>query len=112
MDVKSITCAAVVITAYCLLPTAYYPAYCQIPELPPVGGGSNNPAPKPPLPPNDRDPIPPPLSVPPSAGGEAARLLPPVPAPGSGTGAGSNDLELVEKVIEARRNYANSLKVL
>jgi TolA-binding protein len=44
---------------------------------------------------------------------DGARLLPPASSPGnSGAGSGGNDIELIEKVIQARRNYAESLKAL
>src|SRR5262245_42729627 len=71
-------------------------AVAQAPELPPVGGKPSEP-PAPPLPP---------LTVPGEADGPA-RLQP--PRPGSALAA---DLELIEKVLEARRTYANSLKAL
>jgi hypothetical protein len=47
------------------------------------------------------------LSIPPPPSGDPARLLPPTPSSSAGA-----DTELIEKVIEARRNYANSLKAL
>lgn len=61
----------------------------QIPELPPIGGSA---------------PPPPPIPAP-----------PPLPAPGnppSRPPAGTSDLELIERVLETRRNYAASLKEL
>jgi hypothetical protein len=80
--------------------------------LPPVGGGD----PKPPsLPPaGGGDPRIPPASIP-NPGGRA-RLGDPDPgmpsAPAAADGPRGGDLEFVEKVIDARRAYANSLKAL
>src|SRR5262245_49599536 len=101
MDVSRTKRALIFLTAGCFLPAAgcFLPAarcllpaaYCQVPELPPIGGGSNNPRnDAPPLPPLDKEPAPPPLSIPPGAGsGDAARLLPPVPATNSGSSGGT-----------------------
>jgi len=80
----------------------------QVPELPPIGGTPNSRTATPPANPN-QPPGPPPLTIPGSTpNGDPARLLPPTPT-SSGAAA---DTELIEKVIEARRNYANSLKAL
>lgn len=65
----------------------------QPPELPPIGGGSREPGP-PPLPP---------ISAP-RTGEPAANLPPPLPPRG--------DLELIERVIAARKAYAAALKDL
>jgi hypothetical protein len=79
----------------------------QAPELPPIGGTPTTPPAGPPAKPIQLPP-PPPLSIPGSnPNGDPAHLLPPNP-----TAAGGADTELIEKVIEARRNYANSLKAL
>ncbi len=93
------------------------PAYAQVPDLPPVGAGDPNPPSAPPLPPIGGDKPKPPTSP---SGGGPARLGEPNLGPPSGPdaslppprGAIARDLELVEKVIEARRAYANSLKAL
>ncbi len=80
----------------------------QAPELPPIGGTPKTPPATQPTNPN-QPPALPPLTVPGAPPtGDPARLLPPTPT----STAGSADIELIEKVIEARRNYANSLKAL
>ncbi len=80
----------------------------QAPELPPIGGTPKTPPVTQPANPN-QPPALPPLTVPGAPPtGDPARLLPPTPA----SSAGSADIELIEKVIEARRSYANSLKAL
>lgn len=62
----------------------------QAPELPPVSGGSSPPPP----------PLPPPL--PPFSD----------PNPPSRPAAGPSDLELIERVMEARKNYAKAMREL
>lgn len=96
-------------------------AVAQIPELPPIGGGSSDPKvpPTPPLPPPlDPKHFDPPLPLkdpgrtdPPSLprlGGPVTLGEPTAPP----AGVPSGELELVEKVIAARRVYAESLKAL
>jgi TolA-binding protein len=63
----------------------------QAPELPPVGGGGGSSPPPPPLPP---------FSAP---GTSTPTTRPP---------AGGSDLELIERVLETRKQYANSLRDL
>src|SRR5262245_51526214 len=81
-------------------------AFSQAPEWPPVGGGD------PKRSTGDNEPKPPPISVP-NPGGRA-RLGEPdgSPPPTIPTSRGGSELEFVEKVIEARRAYTNSLKAL
>lgn len=86
--------------------------FAQAPPLPPVGGGNNPPPvniPAPdPVAPGRKDDLPP----------RPGELLPPRPGemnrPGGSTfpTRSAADLELVERVIEARRTYARSLKEL
>lgn len=64
--------------------------FAQAPELPPIGGGSSPPPP----------PLPPPL--PPTGGSPGSSRAP----------IGAADLELIERVMEARKNYAKSLRDL
>src|SRR2546423_827521 len=118
MDGSPVPAWRVVFSACCLivwslLPTAYCPlptVQGQPPELPPVGGGDSKPPALPPVG-GGGEPKPPPVSInnpgrarlgEPDAGGPSA--------PASTRGGG--DLEFVEKVIEARRAYASSLKAL
>jgi hypothetical protein len=65
--------------------------HAQAPELPPIGGSGSSPPPP---------PLPPPL--PPTAGPTSPGRPP----------AGTSDLELIERVLEARKNYAKSLREL
>jgi TolA-binding protein len=82
-------------------------AFAQAPELPPIGSGD----PKPPaLPPVGGTKPPPANSTPgPAHLGDPDPVAPSSPNPALPRG---NDLEFVEKVIEARRAYANSIKSL
>jgi len=88
----------------------------QPPELPPIGGGSapNAPAPPPLPPPANGDAVPPmlpPLAVPPQTSGGAALGAPDAP-PSRTIPPVGGEMELVERVVAARRAYAASLKEL
>jgi TolA-binding protein len=79
------------LAAFLILVVLNVAAHAQAPELPPVGSGNSSAPPPPPLPPF---------------------TSPGVNAPSTRAPAGTSDLELIERVIEARKQYARSLREL
>lgn len=81
--------------------------FAQAPPLPPVGGGATpppvqSPPPPDPLPGKREEPLPP----------RPGELLPPRPGEAPRFGSGASDIELVERVLETRKQYATALKEL
>lgn len=83
--------------------------FAQAPPLPPVGGGNSPPVNVPPPDPIPTKPASPSNEPLPPRPGE---WLPPRPGETPGTRWGGSDIELVERVLEARKQYATALKEL